>query len=307
MDVWIVQYCQKKPEFGFGNHDFIVPYCSQYPVSHSSLSGYRSSNYYQQTQQQHSHNYYPAMQAMQPNAKDTTYQKIFVGGLPYHTTDETLRKYFEKYGDIEEAVVILDRSTGKSRGYGFVTMVTRESAQEATKDPNPTIDGRRANVNLAYIGAKNRISSPASNLFAYTSAVRALPSNYQTAYGTTPLVYYPVSSSNQLYLTAASQNNWQNLILPNLSTQSLQNVASGQFTSSALPINGTSTLSALNSVGQSTTPQNLYDVTTLLSSPGPTTLFETVPSTSSTTAQNGAGVTCLPATYWPTFPSHLQN
>ncbi|CAF0985266.1 unnamed protein product [Didymodactylos carnosus] len=202
-------------------------------------------------------------------------------------------------------------------------MVTRESAQEATKDPNPTIDGRRANVNLAYIGAKNRLSSPASNLFAYTSAVRALPSNYQTTYGTylgnvrhrTPFVYYPVSSSNQLYLTpAATQNNWQNLLLTNnftnlnnLATQSLPNVASGQYGSSTLPLNGTSTLSALNSVGQSTTPQNLYDVTTLLPSTGQTTLFETVPSTSSATAQNGASIACLPTTYWPTFPSHLQN
>lgn len=53
--------------------------------------------------------------------KDTTYTKIFVGGLPYHTTDSSLRKYFEVFGDIEEAVVITDRQTGKSRGYGFVS------------------------------------------------------------------------------------------------------------------------------------------------------------------------------------------
>lgn len=58
---------------------------------------------------------------MQANLqKDTTFTKIFVGGLPYHTTDETLRAFFLKFGDIEEAVVINDRSTGKSRGYGFV-------------------------------------------------------------------------------------------------------------------------------------------------------------------------------------------
>lgn len=53
--------------------------------------------------------------------KDTTYTKIFVGGLPYHTTDETLRKYFDSFGEIEEAVVITDRQSGKSRGYGFVS------------------------------------------------------------------------------------------------------------------------------------------------------------------------------------------
>lgn len=56
--------------------------------------------------------------------KDTTFTKIFVGGLPYHTTDSSLRKYFEVFGDIEEAVVITDRQTGKSRGYGFVSMTS---------------------------------------------------------------------------------------------------------------------------------------------------------------------------------------
>lgn len=58
---------------------------------------------------------------MHTTQKDTTYTKIFVGGLPYHTTDASLRKYFEVFGEIEEAVVITDRQTGKSRGYGFVS------------------------------------------------------------------------------------------------------------------------------------------------------------------------------------------
>ncbi|XP_048878830.1 RNA-binding protein 38-like [Brienomyrus brachyistius] len=88
--------------------------------------------------------------------KDTTFTKIFVGGLPYHTNDASLRKYFEAFGDIEEAVVITDRQTGKSRGYGFVTMAERGAAERACKDPNPIIDGRKANVNLAYLGAKPR-------------------------------------------------------------------------------------------------------------------------------------------------------
>ncbi|XP_078097927.1 RNA-binding protein 24 isoform X2 [Mustelus asterias] len=59
---------------------------------------------------------------MHTTQKDTTFTKIFVGGLPYHTTDASLRKYFEVFGDIEEAVVITDRQTGKSRGYGFVSL-----------------------------------------------------------------------------------------------------------------------------------------------------------------------------------------
>ena len=58
------------------------------------------------------------------NQKDTTWTKLFVGGLPYHTTDKSLREHFEVYGDIDEAVVITDRQTGKSRGYGFVSVKT---------------------------------------------------------------------------------------------------------------------------------------------------------------------------------------
>jgi len=88
--------------------------------------------------------------------RDTTWTKLFVGGLPYHTTDKSLREHFEVYGDIEEAVVITDRSTGKSRGYGFVIMSNKEAAERACKEPNPIIDGRKANVNLAILGAKPR-------------------------------------------------------------------------------------------------------------------------------------------------------
>merc|ERR1719278_788746 len=100
--------------------------------------------------------------------RDTTWTKLFVGGLPYHTTDKSLREHFEYlevYGDIEEAVVITDRSTGKSRGYGFVIMSNKEAAERACKEPNPIIDGRKANVNLAILGAK-----PRGNLTGFPAA-----------------------------------------------------------------------------------------------------------------------------------------
>ncbi len=62
----------------------------------------------------------------------------------------------QQFGEIEEAVVITDRQTAKSKGYGFVTMVDKAGAERACEDPNPIIDGRKANVNLAYLGAKPR-------------------------------------------------------------------------------------------------------------------------------------------------------
>ena len=83
---------------------------------------------------------------------DTTYTKVFVGGLAWETQSETLRRHFEQYGEILEAVVISDKHTGRSKGYGFVTFRDPESAKNACSDPNPVIDGRRANCNLASLG-----------------------------------------------------------------------------------------------------------------------------------------------------------
>lgn len=97
--------------------------------------------------------------------QDTTLTKIFVGGLNYNTTDEKLKEFFLQFGGIREAVVIMDRLTGKSKGYGFVTMETVDSAERACKDPNPIIDGRKANVNLAYLGAKPRLNQAISPRF----------------------------------------------------------------------------------------------------------------------------------------------
>ncbi|XP_034097188.1 LOW QUALITY PROTEIN: RNA-binding protein 24 [Gymnodraco acuticeps] len=124
---------------------------------------------------------------MHSTQKDTTYTKIFVGGLPYHTTDTSLRKYFEVFGEIEEAVVITDRQTGKSRGYGFVTMADRSAADRACKDPNPIIDGRKANVNLAYLGAKPRVMQQ-----GFTFGVPQIhPAFIQRPYGIPAHYMYP--------------------------------------------------------------------------------------------------------------------
>lgn len=53
---------------------------------------------------------------------DTTYTKVFVGGLAWETQSETMRRYFEQFGEILEAVVITDKNTGRSKGYGFVSV-----------------------------------------------------------------------------------------------------------------------------------------------------------------------------------------
>ncbi|CAJ2645065.1 RNA-binding protein 38-like [Trifolium pratense] len=83
---------------------------------------------------------------------DTTFTKVFVGGLAWETPTDEMRTYFEQFGDILEAVIITDKNTGKSKGYGFVTFRDSESARRACTDPNPVIDGRRANCNIASLG-----------------------------------------------------------------------------------------------------------------------------------------------------------
>ncbi|PAV55566.1 hypothetical protein WR25_09923 [Diploscapter pachys] len=140
-------------------------------------------------------------------SRDTTFTKIFVGGLPYHTSDKTLHEYFEQFGDIEEAVVITDRQTQKSRGYGFVTMKDRAAAERACKDPNPIIDGRKANVNLAYLGAKPRTNV---QLAALASQVHLpLQAQLQTLLPTRiglPQLYYPTSTALVNPLLAQATN-----------------------------------------------------------------------------------------------------
>ncbi|PSS00186.1 RNA-binding protein [Actinidia chinensis var. chinensis] len=92
---------------------------------------------------------------------DTTYTKVFVGGLAWETQKDTMKKYFEQFGDILEAVVITDKSTGRSKGYGFVTFREAEAAMKACVDAAPVIDGRRANCNLASLGVqRSKPSTP---------------------------------------------------------------------------------------------------------------------------------------------------
>ena len=51
----------------------------------------------------------------------TKYTKLFVGGIPYHTKDETLQEYFLQFDNIKEAVIIREKRSRRSKGYGFVS------------------------------------------------------------------------------------------------------------------------------------------------------------------------------------------
>ena len=76
--------------------------------------------------------------------------KIYVGGLPYATTDAQLQEIFSAHGTVESARVITDKFTGRSRGFGFVEMANSDEAQKAIQALNGTdLDGRNLTVNEA--------------------------------------------------------------------------------------------------------------------------------------------------------------
>lgn len=77
-------------------------------------------------------------------------KKLFVGGLSWGTTDDGLRLAFERFGEVLEAKVVMDRDTGRSRGFGFVTFADGQAAGEAIAEMDGTeLDGRSINVNEA--------------------------------------------------------------------------------------------------------------------------------------------------------------
>lgn len=76
--------------------------------------------------------------------------KLYVGSLPYSTTEQQLSELFAQHGTVQSAKVITDRYTGQSRGFGFVEMSTDEEAQKAIAALNGTdLGGRSLVVNEA--------------------------------------------------------------------------------------------------------------------------------------------------------------
>jgi cold-inducible RNA-binding protein len=76
--------------------------------------------------------------------------RLYVGNLAFHTTEDALMAAFEACGKVSEAKVVLDRMTGQSRGFGFVTMEDDEGARRAIEELNGAmLDGRPLRVNEA--------------------------------------------------------------------------------------------------------------------------------------------------------------
>ncbi|RKL44406.1 hypothetical protein BFJ72_g4139 [Fusarium proliferatum] len=83
--------------------------------------------------------------------------KLFVGGLAWATTSDSLRAKFSEFGEVTDAIVMTDRETGRSRGFGFVTFGAQEEAQAAINAMNEQeFEGRQIRVSEANQGGGGR-------------------------------------------------------------------------------------------------------------------------------------------------------
>lgn len=81
---------------------------------------------------------------------DQNNKRLFVGGIPYRTSEEALQEAFAQAGKVTSARIIKERETGRSKGFGFVEMETEEMAQAAIDMWNgKELDGRELIVNIA--------------------------------------------------------------------------------------------------------------------------------------------------------------
>ena len=75
---------------------------------------------------------------------------LFVGGISYKLREEELKMEFEKYGEVSSVKIIMDKETGRSKGFGFVEMPNDDDAQKAIAGLNGTeIEGKKIGVNVA--------------------------------------------------------------------------------------------------------------------------------------------------------------
>jgi RNA recognition motif-containing protein len=76
--------------------------------------------------------------------------KIYVGNMSFKTTEDTLRQYFEQFGEVQEVSLVTDRDTGRPRGFAFVTMPNDAEGKAAVEGTNgKELDGRTLNVDEA--------------------------------------------------------------------------------------------------------------------------------------------------------------
>lgn len=81
--------------------------------------------------------------------------KLYVGNFPYSVTEDQLRGIFSQYGEISDLAMIMDRDSGRPKGFGFITFATQEAAEKALEQNGHDLDGRPLKVNMAIDKPRN--------------------------------------------------------------------------------------------------------------------------------------------------------
>lgn len=139
-------------------------------------------------------------------------KKIFVGGLPSNLTLDEFKKFFERFGETTDVVIMLDTVTRKPRGFGFITFELEESVEVVMQRNYYNLNGRYVEVKRAvpknanvytngcsyangHVGARSESSQGLYGLFPYYNAYGAFPSyNYFSGHGKSGVVPYVMSS-----------------------------------------------------------------------------------------------------------------
>ena len=75
--------------------------------------------------------------------------KLYVGNLPFSVDESQLRGVFAQYGEISELALIMDRDTGRPKGFGFITFANQQAAEKALEQNGKDLGGRALRVNIA--------------------------------------------------------------------------------------------------------------------------------------------------------------
>ncbi|XLU75652.1 hypothetical protein S245_034705, partial [Arachis hypogaea] len=126
---------------------------------------------------------FPSVRCMS-NAPST---KLFIGGVSYSTDEQSLREVFGKYGDVVDARIIVDRDSGRSRGFGFITYSSVEEASSAIQAlDGQDLHGRRVKVNFASERPRGFQGGGFGGSFDNAPYGAGAGSGYQGGYGNSP-------------------------------------------------------------------------------------------------------------------------
>lgn len=124
-------------------------------------------------------------------------RKMFVGGLPSDVTNEAFRDFFHQFGEIEDSIVILDKETGRPRGFGFITFVDEDSADKVLENYEKNM------INGKWVECKK--ATPKQNYPAYSMPYMMYPaysnpfvySEYQPSFNSFVPDFLPASSERE--------------------------------------------------------------------------------------------------------------